>query len=69
MEMPTRVLLVPYLHERRIYLNKLKPSTDYFYTTIQTPYASEASYYKAVKFALDNHQPPSSVNIIEAMKP
>lgn len=34
----TRVLAVPYLHENRIYLNRMKPSTEYFYTTIETTY-------------------------------
>lgn len=34
----TRVLVVPYLHENRIYLNRMKPSTEYFYTTIETTY-------------------------------
>lgn len=40
-EKSLRVLVVPYLHERRIYLNRLKPSTEYFYTTIETTYAAE----------------------------
>ena len=26
---------MPYLHEKKIYLNRLKPITEYFYTTIE----------------------------------
>ncbi len=29
-----RILLLPYLHENKIYLNRLKINTDYFYSSI-----------------------------------
>ena len=32
---PSRLVVIPYLHERRIYLNRLKMNTKYFYTTIE----------------------------------
>lgn len=31
------VMLVPYLHDRKIYLNKPKMNTQYFYTSLETP--------------------------------
>jgi hypothetical protein len=35
---------VPYLHERRIYLNKQNINTEYFYTSIDTPVESVTAY-------------------------
>jgi hypothetical protein len=31
---PKQLMILPYLHERKIYLNRIKVNTDYFYTTI-----------------------------------
>ena len=31
---PKRVMIIPYLHDTRIYLNRIKINTDYFYTSI-----------------------------------
>ena len=33
---PIELMIMPYLHERRIYLNPIKDNTDYFYTSIET---------------------------------
>ena len=66
---PLRVLVVPYLHERRIYLNRLKPSTEYFYTTIETSYEAEKKYHYAVALALAKDKPASSVDMIANTKP
>mmetsp|Transcript_1931 Transcript_1931/g.2766 ORF Transcript_1931/g.2766 Transcript_1931/m.2766 type:complete len:509 (+) Transcript_1931:3115-4641(+) len=33
--LPSRVVIVPYLHEKRIYLNRNKTNTEYFYTSIE----------------------------------
>jgi hypothetical protein len=65
----TRVLVVPYLHENRIYLNRMKPSTEYFYTTIETSYQAEKNYHDAVEAALAKEKPASSVDIIACFKP
>ena len=32
--LPTKILMVPYLHEKRVYLNRYKKNTEYFYTSI-----------------------------------
>jgi hypothetical protein len=32
---PKRVMIMPYLHERKIFLNRIKKNTQYFYTSIQ----------------------------------
>ena len=34
-------MILPYLHEKRIYLNRLKLDTDYFYTSITTKNTEE----------------------------
>ena len=33
---PKRVMITPYLHDTRIYLNRIKINTEYFYTSIET---------------------------------
>jgi hypothetical protein len=33
--LPKKLMVFPYLHERKIYLNKQKPGNSYFYTTIE----------------------------------
>ena len=39
-------MLLPYLHERKIYLNRLKLNTDYFYTSVETNPEDEDLYHK-----------------------
>ena len=39
-----RVMVVPYLHERKVFLNEIKANTDYFYTTIETNVTDEEHY-------------------------
>ena len=31
-----KLFILPYLHERRIYMNQKNTSSEYFYTTIET---------------------------------
>jgi hypothetical protein len=33
---PKRLILMPYLHERKIFLNRKKQNTEYFYSSIET---------------------------------
>jgi len=33
---PKRVMITPYLHDTRIYLNRIKINTKYFYTSIES---------------------------------
>lgn len=63
-EKPLRVLIVPHLHERRIYMNRMKPSTEYFYTTVETSYTAEDSYHKAINMAIENGEKVANVDII-----
>lgn len=48
-ERPKELLVVPYLHDRRIYFNRIKINTRYFYTTIETPVADEEDYRLAIE--------------------
>lgn len=34
--MPNKLLIIPYLHDHKIYLNQIKVNTTYFYTSIET---------------------------------
>ena len=36
---------MPYLHERKIYLNKMKPTSKYFYTTLKMKYEDELEVF------------------------
>lgn len=31
---PAKVIVLPYLHEKKIYLNRMKPNTEYFSTSL-----------------------------------
>ena len=31
---PAKVIVMPYLHEKKIYLNRMKPNTEYFSTSL-----------------------------------
>ena len=33
---PKKIIIVPYLHERKIHLNRIKQNTKYFYTSCQS---------------------------------
>ena len=48
MNNPKTVQIVPYLHERRIYLNRMKINTEYFYTTVKTKKSEEKLYEQIV---------------------
>jgi hypothetical protein len=43
------ILITPYLHERRIYLNRVKFNTQYFYTSVQTSKQMEELYVSLLK--------------------
>lgn len=47
-------MILPYLHERRIYLNRKKSNTNYFYTSIDTSISEEAQYNDRIKDSLQN---------------
>lgn len=51
MMMPMRIVMMPYMHERKIYLNKTKPGYKYFYTVIEEDYGdySEGTLADAYK--------------------
>lgn len=40
------IMLLPYLHDRKIYLNRLKNNTDYFYTSVETKPEDEEKYHE-----------------------
>lgn len=42
-------MILPYLHERRVYLNRKKDNTNYFYTSINTSLKAEEEHNKMVE--------------------
>ena len=44
-------MMLPYLHQRRVYLNRIKPNTHYFYTSIDTTFEEERKF----NLCLNNH--------------
>ena len=42
---PAQVIITPYLHENRIYLNRIKPNTKYFYTSIESSLDSSSDHH------------------------
>lgn len=43
-EVCSKVQIYPYLHERKIYLNRIKINTQYFYTAMLTPVSDQISH-------------------------
>ena len=51
----SQILILPYLHERRIYMNTKKLATEYFYTSIITTVEQENEFRAAYqRTKLDN---------------
>ena len=44
-ETPQTLIILPYLHDHKIYLNRIKINTDYFYTSIETKLGDEEEYH------------------------
>jgi len=67
-EQPQKIMVLPYLHERRIYLNRIMDNTTYFYTTIDTPKKLEEKYNSAVKSAVEKKLTKNSFEFEHAVK-
>jgi len=52
---PRRLMIIPYLHDHKIYLNRLKINTDYFYTTLETDPEEEDEYNKEINDKMNNY--------------
>ena len=39
-------MILPYLHDKKIFLNKIKDHTEYFYSSIETRPSDEVDYHK-----------------------
>lgn len=61
-EEPLELFILPYLHDRRIYLNRIKLNTNYFYTQIETTLEDEMDYHQKVEKKLKE-------NLIKMMVP
>lgn len=44
----SKLKYVPYLHDKNIYLNRIKLNTNYFYTSISTPLTYKKNDKKSV---------------------
>ena len=42
---PKKMIIVPYLHERKIYLNRMKQNTNYFYSSKQVEFEEKIKSY------------------------
>ena len=54
--LPKKVMITPYLHDKRIYLNRLKINTDYFYTSIESSIENGAGSCEISKKQLKNNK-------------
>ena len=45
-----KLLIVPYLHDRKIFLNKVKDNIDYFYTICENTIAEEKEYIASLSY-------------------
>ena len=63
---PIRLLVLPYLHERAIHLNRVKLNTDYFYTTIES-YEDEEQQHNQRLLRQLTAKSKSALNIVKSM--
>jgi hypothetical protein len=63
-------MITPYLHERRIYLNRVKLNTQYFYTAVQTFKDQEDLYVESLKQnrKSENMKKEQSVEMVSMME-
>ena len=73
---PKQLIILPYLHERRIYLNRTKKNTHYFYTTFdkkigQNPSEKDQSYDSSSSHSSSNtseiDDSPENLKVIVCM--
>ena len=55
-------MMLPYLHEKRVYLNRQKTNTYYFYSSIETPNSEIKAYNAKVRAELEDKLPKESIN-------
>ena len=60
---PKRIIVLPYLHERRVYLNQIEANEKYFYTVVQecvgdedSGNATERTLIMAINFTKRDYQ-------------
>ena len=63
----SKVLITPYLHERKIFLNRIKKNTKYFYTSIESQESDEAKY-NIDMIRLYSANPHVSDNLVRGMR-
>ena len=44
-----KLIILPYLHEKRIYLNRLKKKVEYFYTSVETTVQDQIKHNNLLK--------------------
>jgi hypothetical protein len=54
---PQQIMMLPYLHEKRVYLNRQKTNTYYFYSSIETPNHEIKAYNAKVRAELQDRMP------------
>lgn len=59
---PNSILILPYLHENKIYLNRIKPNTFYFVSSIETPLSDVRIYNKQIEYNNNDYSLFSSKN-------
>jgi hypothetical protein len=64
---PQQIIILPFLHEKRVYLNRQKNNTYYFYSSIDTPYSEIEFHNSETKKPLD-HRLASESRMYEEAK-
>lgn len=68
MKLAQKIMILPYLHERRIYLNRIMDNTSYFYTSIDTPWEFEKRYNQMVRQAVGKNITKNSLEFELALQ-
>ena len=54
-------MMLPYLHEKRVYLNRQKTNTYYFYSSIETPNHEIMAYNAKIRDKYEDRLPKESI--------
>lgn len=62
------ITILPYLHERRVYMNRKKIAQEYFYTSIITTIEQENAYREEYERTIQKGGKSTDIDIINLME-
>ena len=67
MKEASKITILPYLHERRVYMNTKRLATEYFYTSVITTHEQESQYRIEYKRTMRDRGNVKDIDILHIM--